>query len=434
VAEEPGGAGLSGNYLNTGKKGERKMFEKKWGWIGVIGLAILLLVSPPTDAANRDFSKVNTVKIGILAPVQMPVGHGIINAAKLAADEINAAGGILGKKIELVIGDSESKPEKGVLAMKKLALDDKVDVLVGEYSSGVALAIQPFLSQYEIVFISTGCASADLHRNVRKDYEKNKYYFMNMPDSIQQEKEAARLCKEFVNGKLGYKKFAILAENAKWTEEFAPELKKDLENAGLEVVFYERFDVEMKDFAPTFAKIKSLNTQWIAQVLSHAASIPLVKAWSDSKPAPMGGVNVGSQDAKFWETTGGACASEISFNHIARAPLTTKTIAFWDKYEKTFANTPFYPSGYTYDSVNMLADVIKKKKSLKSKDIINGLENTTHSGVIHTAVGFDKKSHAILEGRYGLSFLQWQEGAKQVVIFPEKYKTGEYVKPAWWKK
>ena len=282
------------------------MSEKGWRLMGAFCLVVLFLAMPAAEAANRDFSKANTVRIGVLAPVQMPVGQGIINAARLAADEINAQGGILGKKIELVIGDSESKPEKGVLVTKKLALEDKVDLLVGEYNSGVALAIQPFLSQYEIVLIATGCASTDLHKNVAKNYDKNKYFFMNMADSIQQEKEAARLCKEFAHGRLGYKKFAILAENAKWTEDYGPELKKDLESAGLEVVFYERFDVELKDFSPTFAKMKSLNVEWISQVVSHAASIPLVRAWAESKPAPMGGVNVGSQDAKFWESTGGA--------------------------------------------------------------------------------------------------------------------------------
>ena len=202
------------------------MFGKRWGWVAVTLLAVLFLVCATAGAANRDFSKISTVKMGVLAPVQMPVGHGIMNAAKLAAEEINASGGILGKKIELVFGDTESKPEKGVTAMKKLVLEDKVDVLVGEYSSGVALAIQPFLAGYKIVFLSTGVASPDLTHNVKKDYAKNKYYFRDMVNADRQTQWAFKFLKEFVNGTLGYKKFAILAENAKWTEDYAPNLKK----------------------------------------------------------------------------------------------------------------------------------------------------------------------------------------------------------------
>ena len=409
------------------------MFEKQWGWIGVIGLAVLLLVSPPTDAADRDFSKANTVRIGIVSELQMSTGQGIVNAAKMAAEEINAGGGILGKKIELFIGDSELKPEKGVMAMKKLVLDDKVDVLIGTMSSGVALAIQPFLSEYQIVFMTTGSASPDLTDNVLKDYTKNKYFFMNMANANRQVKATFQYSMDFVHPKLGAKKFAMLVENAKWSEPFGA-LKEELEKAGMEVVFYERFDTDLKDFSPTFAKIKSLKADYILHVISHAAAIPLIKAWADNKPAPMGAINPDSGDSKFWDITGGACLYEVSYNHLARAALSDKTIPFWDKYTKAYGGVPVYTSGYTYDAVYMMAEVIKKTKSLKTNDIIKGLENTSFNGVLHPQLGFDKKSHDLLEGRTLLPFVQWQAGAKQVVIFPEKYKTGEFVKPAWWKK
>ena len=410
------------------------MLGKRWGWVAVTLLAVLFLVCATAGAANRDFSKINTVRIGVLTPVQMSVGMGITNAAKMAAEEINASGGILGKKIELFIGDTEGKPEKGITALKKLVLEDKVDVLVGEYSSGVALALQPFLPNYKIVFIATGCASLALTENVKKDYAKYKYFFRDMINSdIRQQEWAFKFLKEFVNGKLGYKKFAILAENAKWTEDYAPNLKKKLEGAGMEVVFSERFDVDLKDFSPIFAKIKANGGQWIAQIVSHAASIPLVKAWQDNKPAPMGLCDVQSMDSKFWEITGGACLYEVTYNFIARAPLTDKTIPMWDKYVKQFGTNPVYTTGFTYDTVYMLSEVIKQKKSVKSDDIINGLENISYKGVLHTQTGFDKQSHDLLEGRYVMPLVQWQDGAKQIVIYPEQYKTGDYVKPSWWK-
>ncbi len=410
------------------------MVGKKWAWLGIIGLSVLFLTSATTEAASRDFSKANTVRIGVLAPVQMPVGHSIINAAKLAAEEINAAGGIQGKKIELFIGDTESKPEKGITAMKKLVLEEKVDMLVGEYNSGVSLAIQPFVANYKIPFITTGCASIALTDNVKKDYAKYKYFFRDMINSdIRQQKWAFKFLKEFVNGKLGYKRFAILAENAKWTEDYAPKLKQDLESVGLEVPFMERFDVDIKDFSPIFSRMKSLNTQWIAQIVSHAASIPLVKAWADNKPAPMGCVNVTSMDSKFWEMTGGACLYETTYNMIARAPLTDRTIPFWDSYVKKFGTNPLYPSGFTYDSVYMFAEVIKQKKTLKADDIVAGLENLSYKGVIHPETGFDKQSHDLLEGRYVMPEVQWQAGGKQVAFWPEQFKVGDYVKPSWWK-
>jgi branched-chain amino acid transport system substrate-binding protein len=410
-----------------------RMMRKTFGVIAVACLVIFVSF-PPAEAANRDFAKINTVKMGVLAPVQMPVGQSIINSAKLAAEEINAAGGIHGKKVELVVGDTESKPEKGVTAMKKLVLEDKVDVLVGEYSSGVALAIQPFLSGYKIVLLTTGTASPDLTNNVKKDYAKNKYFFRDMVNSDRQQKLAFYFLRDFINKKFGYKKFAILPENAKWTEDYAPNLKKDLESAGFEVPFYERFDTDIKDFSPIFTKIKNLEIQFITQIVSHAASIPLVKAWADNKPAPMGGTNVTSQDAKFWEMTNGACLGESTFNQIARGPMTDKTIPYWDTYVKKFGTSPLYAGAFTYDGVHMLAEVIKSKKSVKSDDIVAGLETIVHKGIMHNEIAFEKQSHDLIEGRYSQPQVQWQAGGKQVIVYPEAFKTGEYIKPPWWNK
>ena len=402
-------------------------------WVVCSACLVLLLAVMPAGAANRDFNKIDTIRIGVLAPVQLSPGQGIINACKMAADEINAAGGIYGKKIELFYGDTEGKPEKGVTAAKKLVLQDKVDVLVGEYSSGVALAIQPYLSGYQIVFIGTGVASVELTDNVKKDYAKNKYFFRHMINADRQADGVAAFMKDFVKPKLGVKKVAILAENAKWTEcTFG--LKKDLEAAGMDVVFFERFDVEIKDFSPIFSKMKTQGVEWIVQFLSHGASVPLVKAWQDNKPAPMGGCNVASMDHKFWDMTGGQCLYEITYNHIAPAKITDRTLPFWNTYLKRFGTNPVYTSGYSYDAVNFLAEVIKAKKSVKSDDIINGLETMSFKGVLHAQTQFDKQSHDLAEGRYVMAFAQWREGGKQVVFYPEKFKTGDYMVPSWYKK
>ena len=131
-------------------------------------VALVVLLCPffitQADAADK------VVKIGNIEPLSGPsaaVGQQGKFARDMAVEEINAAGGILGKKIELFIGDTEGKPEKGITALKKLVMEDKVDVLVGEYSSGVSLAMQPFLPNYKIVFVTTGCASLALTDNVK---------------------------------------------------------------------------------------------------------------------------------------------------------------------------------------------------------------------------------------------------------------------------
>lgn len=406
---------------------------KKIGFITVVAILGLAFMVTGSMAANRDFEKADTIRIGSLGPVQLSVGIGIHNAMRMAVEEINAAGGIHGKKIELFIGDTEGKPEPGISALKKLVLNDKVDVLIGSYSTGVCLALQPYLAKYKVPFITTGAASKTLTDNVAKNYEKYKYFFRFMINSNRQEVLAAKFLKEFVHGKLGYTKFAILSENAKWLHEYTPQLKKDLEAAGLEVVFYEMFDTDVKDFSPTFASIKAKGAQWIAELTSHAASVPLVKAWQDNQPAPMGLVDVKSMDSKFWEMTDGKALGHITYNFLVRAPLTDKTIPMWDKYVKKFGTKPVYTTGFTYDTAYMVAQVIGQKKSLKAEDIIKGLEDITYKGVMGNQISFNKKTHDTLEG-IQLLFVQWQAGAKQEVIYPDSAKTAEYVPPVWWKK
>lgn len=406
------------------------MSAKKMGWMILMTFLAVTLIAGTCTAANRDFEKAETIRIGSLGPVQLSVGMGIHNAMKMAVEEINAAGGIDGKKIELFIGDTEGKPEPAITAMKKLVLEDKVDALIGTYSSGVVLAMQPYLARYKTVFISTGAASDTLTENVARNYKANKYFFRFMISSNNQEKWAAHFLKDFVNGKLGYTKIAILSENAKWLHEYTPHLQKDLESAGLEVVFYQMFDTDLADFSPTFASIKAAGAQWIAELTSHAASVPLVKAWQDNKPCPIGLVDVKSMDSKFWEMTNGKCLGHMTYNFLVRAPITDTTIPMWDKYVKKFNTNPVYTTGFTYDSMYMLAKVIKEKRSLKSEDIIKGLEDISYNGAMGTKLGFDKKNHDSGQG-LNLLMVQWQKGQKQEVIYPDTAKTADYVPPSW---
>jgi len=76
---------------------------------------------------------------------------------------------------------------------------------------------------------------------------------------------------------------------------------------------------------------------------------------------------------------------------------------------------------------------MKQKKSMMSEDLIKGLETIQYKGILHQAVAYDKETHDLMEGRYMGPYTQWQAGGKQVIFYPENIKTGDYVKPAWWK-
>src|SRR6202048_4272603 len=93
-----------------------------------------------------------TIKIGVNEPLTAPLaasGTYVVNGAKIAADEINAKGGVLGKKIELVIEDNKSNPTEAAAVAEKLITSDKTPVMMGAWGSSLTLAVMPKLIEYE---------------------------------------------------------------------------------------------------------------------------------------------------------------------------------------------------------------------------------------------------------------------------------------------
>ena len=119
----------------------------------LLAAAAALLVATPALAQGP-------VKIGVLTPLSPPgdaaAGQFIVRGAKMAADEINGPGGVLGgRKIELVIEDDSGTPEKGVAGLRKLASQDKVSAVIGQFHSSVMEAVQDLAEQLKIPVFST---------------------------------------------------------------------------------------------------------------------------------------------------------------------------------------------------------------------------------------------------------------------------------------
>ena len=116
-------------------------------------------------------SSADNYKIGVHAPLTGPaaeVGQYIKNGALLAVDDINNKGGVLGRKIEVVFGDDEAKPEVGVSVFERFMTKDKVDAVIGGLNSSVNIAMQETAAKYDKIFITGGPVSEILTRELRK--------------------------------------------------------------------------------------------------------------------------------------------------------------------------------------------------------------------------------------------------------------------------
>jgi branched-chain amino acid transport system substrate-binding protein len=377
------------------------------------------------------------IKIGVNTAIQLQVGRDAIDATKMAIDEINTGGGVLGRKLEMVVADegeaASEGPKVGIAAVNKLTGEDHVDVLIGGYDSGVTLGELPHISRAKTIFLGIGSASPAIQQKVKDDYEHYKYIFrVNPTNSAKQADGLIDFIKGKLKGELGYTKISIIGENAKWVQDIVPALKKGAEDAGLQVPVAEFFDVQTADFSPIFTKVKDSGSQYLMIILSHAASDVFVKQWYDAKvPVPIGGIDVKGQDADFFNRVGGKAISEVSTNFVLRAPITDKTVAWWDKFVKTYNRSPVYTAGGAYDAVYIYANAVAAAGTTDTDKVIMALEKTDYVGV-RGRVQFDEL-HEVKDGPGFVNelFVQWQDKGERKVIWPKEVANGKMISPPW---
>ena len=111
----------------------------------------------------------------------LQVGRDTIASMQMAVDEINAKGGVIGRKLELVVVDESDSPETGIDAIEKLTGEEQVDVLIGGYTSGVTLAQLPHIAEAKTIYLGVGAASPSITVRVKEDYDTYKYVFRVSP-------------------------------------------------------------------------------------------------------------------------------------------------------------------------------------------------------------------------------------------------------------
>ncbi|MBE0620550.1 MAG: ABC transporter substrate-binding protein [Burkholderiales bacterium] len=390
-------------------------------------------------AATPATAQTKPILIGVPTSMQLQVGRDTQDAIKMAVDDINAKGGVLGRKLEMVVADETENPETGISAIKKLTADEKVDVLIGGYTSGVTLAQLPHISRAKTIYLGVGAASPSITAKVKQDYDDYKYIFRVGPlNSAIQAGQLTDFISNFVKGELGISKIAIVGENAKWVQDLVPLLKKGATAAGADVRVTEMFDAQTSDFSPLFSKVKDSGAQYMVVILSHASSDVFAKQWYDARfPMPYGGIDVKSMDGDFCKRIGGKSIGELAVNFATRAPLTPKTIPFWDEFVKRTSRQPVYTAFGANDAVYIYAQAVERAKTTNADAVIKELEKTNYvgiPGIIQFDATHDVKPGSATYKGPALIFAQWRENCDREVIYPKTMRTAEFVYPPWIKK
>ena len=216
---------------------------KKFAAVTASLSAAVLAGSLMTSAAAQ------TIKIGVNEPLTgafAASGNYVANGAKIAADEINAKGGVLGKKIELVIEDNKSNPTEAASVAEKLIVRDKVPVMMGAWGSSLTLAVMPKLMEYKVPMLVETSSSGKITTS------GNPYIFRISPPSAV---EAAAFGK--IIDKLHIKKADFLVINNDWGLGAAQDFGKMFKEHGINVGLVETMDQSAQDMSAQLAKFKA---------------------------------------------------------------------------------------------------------------------------------------------------------------------------------
>lgn len=403
---------------------DRQGLRGRWFFCTVLAFIVALLTGGAALAQKPP------IKIGVLAPFKLTPGRDIREAATLAVEEINETGGILGRRLELVFAETEANPEKGKTAVERLLFVDKVDAIIGTHRSEVALAVQPIVMENKKIFLATGTASPLLSDRVLENYARYKYYFRTFLNSNQMAEQMIHQLKDMM-ATYAMDKVALVAETAVWVEPIVEALKKEL---GPKLVVATRPSTTARDFSVELSKIRNAGAEIIFTIFSADAGLPFCRQWADRQiPALVTGYTVMAQSDRFWEQTEGRAQAYMTWKHGVRAPISPKTIPYWDRFEKKYGHIPgAYTNFATYDGVYILADAIKRAGGLDPEALVHALEETNYVGVSGRIRFLKRHDPEAGTDFVPFTYVQWQDG-RLVTVWPPKMKTGDFVFPRWMK-
>jgi branched-chain amino acid transport system substrate-binding protein len=397
-------------------------------------LCLVLAIALPARAAD-------VIKIGVIGPMNFTQGQGHWNGATMAAEEINAKGGVMvGQKkmmIELVKADSNEfiSLTDATNAMERLMTQSKVDFVVGGFRTEAVMAMQDIAMDYKKIFIGCGAAHPELCLRVAKDYNKYKYFFRGTPFNsmflVQTSFIHLGTVGAILKQSLGLPqvKVAVVGEKAIWTEPMIKAAEGTIPKMGMEVAGVWQPSDKATDVTAELSAIQRSGAHIIFTMFSASVGITFARQAGELKvPAVQVGINVEAQKDGFWQATQGMGNYLMTLNTYARGvEYNEMTAPFVDTYVKRFNETPTYNAD-TYAAIKYaIVPALEKTGTLDADKLVAFMENDEHM-VPSGKVGYlkDAEGRPLHELRWGPGYLtslgvQWQDGELKGV-WPNKWK------------
>jgi branched-chain amino acid transport system substrate-binding protein len=388
--------------------------------IGLVLTVALIFTTGPASSMAAD-----TIKVGIVLPLTGPqakFGEVEKLSFDLALEKINAAGGINGKKLELLIEDDTGRPDVGRSVVEKLITKDRVVMVGGGYSSSVTYAVAGVCQQNEMPFlVNTG--SADKITTSGWDW----IYRLNPPVS-----HYADAVESLLVEKIKPKTVAILYENSLFGSKGAKSFGKTCKKLGIKVVLKQGYEHGGIDYKPVLTQIKRLNPDIIYMVSYIMDASLLMKQARELKLTPkmfIGGA-AGFTLPEFVENAGKASDKVISATLWHQVLPFPGAMDYFNKFVAKYNRPTEYHGAEAYSACYVIADVLKRTKSFKNTDVKKALSQTDMMTVFGP-VKFTTWGKMKNQNKAATYVVQWISG-KLEMVWPTGHATKKFDFPVNW--
>jgi branched-chain amino acid transport system substrate-binding protein len=406
-----------------------------------------------------------TVRIGILAPMSLPLGQSMWDGARLAAKQHNDNGGMLGADVEVKLGDTEVKPAKAASEHRRLVRQENCDFTMGIFLGAALIQTFPSIASLGKVHITTASADPRAGQLVsttntftqdtgEEEYEKFKYHFRAGPINLL---DLADAMLEFIENQRedrGWERVAVMTENVGEFTPYHDRLVASLSEI-LEVPIVKRVG-GVSDWSPIYNNIEGEDCD-LALVGLALIGTSAVNQWANQeRDFEFGGIHVPSQSFGYWESTAGN--TEYVYTMNAMTPQTSNTDLtqpFVEAYMDEFDRVPIYSGAITYDAVTLTEQTLRKTMEEEGIEgeipeadtMIPYMEDNTYTGsTIMSEFQFTPEdanyahepNWTSIEETGVPVFQQWQmdpevreDYGTMHSFYPDENKTADYAVPHW---
>lgn len=350
--------------------------------------------APAAPVAPAPKAEPATIKIGCYYPLtgaNAVKGQFNKNGTLLAIEDINAAGGVLGRKLEAVFEDTQGKRENVPNVVRKLIEQDKVVALLGEVASSCSIAAGPITKQFKVPAIAPTSTNPKVTEDPDDPTKVNPYYFRAcFIDPLQ-----GSVIANFAKTNLKMAKAALLFNIAQdYNKGLAEYFKATWKELGGTLVREETYPDNTQDFKPQLTRIKQANPDFVVIPNTYADNGLILKQARELGMKQVFIAGDATHAPKVIEIAGKEAAQSLYLTTLyAPDDPDPKAKAFADKYRSKYKEDPNSNAAFSYEATMVLAEAMKKAGKIESEAIAKALETVANLSVPSGSFTMDPKTH-----------------------------------------